>query len=100
MTFYIAFDNAKSSHQGNRGPKGPGQCTFCTSVQHCYFRRSCFLPFFSHVMHVRHLHIIRPNPAPSSTPEHKVAKIKAKTNAKAKARKKEKDLKQKEQRPR
>lgn len=47
-----------------------------------------FFPFFSHVMHARHLHTFPPNPAPVSTPEHKIAKIKVKTNAKAKKRKK------------
>lgn len=39
-------------------------------------------------MHARHLHTFPPNPAPVSTPEHKIAKIKVKTNAKAKKRKK------------
>lgn len=41
-------------------------------------------------MHVRHLHTIRPNPAPASTPEHKVAKIKAKQTQKLRQGKKKK----------
>lgn len=80
-----ASSNTKSSHQKNRGHKGPGQCTFCTSVQHRYFRLSCFFHSFpmSCMYDTYILSVLR-----ASTPEHKVAKIKTKTKAKAKKKKK------------